>query len=271
MSSKRAALDVGALRTSALGSASIWQRLRAVTETGSTNADLLAQAAAGENIAGSVLLAEFQTAGRGRQGRTWTAPPRSQIAMSVGVDVRDVPVGAWGWLPLLTGVAAVETLREQYGVDAGLKWPNDVMVDTGKLAGILAEAAGPVSVVVVGLGLNVGFAADEAPDPAAISLAMLGCQDVDRTELAATLLRALGTRVKSWRSHGGADPRLRADYLRYSRTIGTRVRALLPGDAELEGSATAVDEIGRLVIDDGTQTVSISAGDITHLRPARNA
>lgn len=271
MSSKRAALDVGALRVGALGSTSIWRRLRAVTETGSTNADLLAQVAAGEDIAGSVLLAEFQTAGRGRHGRTWTAPPRSQIAMSVGVDVRDVPTDAWGWLPLLTGVAVVETLREQYGVDAGLKWPNDVLVDTGKLAGILAEAAGPVSVVVVGLGLNVSLTVDEAPDPAATSLAMLGCRDVDRTELAATLLRALSARVKSWQAHGGADPRLRADYLRYSRTIGTRVRALLPGDAKLEGSAIAVDDIGRLLIDDGTQTVPISAGDITHLRPAQSA
>jgi BirA family biotin operon repressor/biotin-[acetyl-CoA-carboxylase] ligase len=191
--------------------------------------------------------------------------------MSVGVDVRDVPTDAWGWLPLLTGVAVVETLREQYGVDAGLKWPNDVLVDTGKLAGILAEAAGPVSVVVVGLGLNVSLTVDEAPDPAATSLAMLGCRDVDRTELAATLLRALSARVKSWQAHGGADPRLRADYLRYSRTIGTRVRALLPGDAKLEGSAIAVDDIGRLLIDDGTQTVPISAGDITHLRPAQSA
>jgi BirA family biotin operon repressor/biotin-[acetyl-CoA-carboxylase] ligase len=249
----------------------MWRHLRAVTETGSTNADLLAQAAEGEDIAGSVLLAEFQTAGRGRHGRAWTAPPRSQIAMSVGVDVRDVPTDAWGWLPLLTGVAVVETLRGQYGVEAGLKWPNDVLVDTGKLAGILAEAAGPVSVVVVGLGLNVSLTVDEAPDPAATSLAILGYGDVDRTELAATLLRTLSARVKSWRAHGGADPRLRSDYLRYSRTIGTRVRALLPGDAKLEGSAFAVDDIGRLLIDDGTQTVAISAGDITHLRPAQNA
>ena len=84
-----------------------------------------------------------------------------------------MPSETWGWLPLLTGVAVVDALDEITGVTAGLKWPNDVLVGTGKLAGILAEVAAPEPVVVVGLGLNVTMTAEEAPDPAATSLSML--------------------------------------------------------------------------------------------------
>ena len=98
----------------------------------------------------------------------------------------------WGWLPLLTGLAVAETVRDR-GVDAGLKWPNDVLVGTGKLAGILAEVAAPV--IVVGLGLNVSLTGDELPDPNAVSLSMLG-QAADRTGLAVALLHALSDRLR---------------------------------------------------------------------------
>ena len=106
-------------------------RIDIVAETGSTNADLLARAAAGEDIDGAVLIAESQTAGRGRHGRSWSTPPGSQIALSAGVGVGAVPSEAWGWLPLLTGVAVVDAVAEVTGVTAGLKWPNDVLVGTG--------------------------------------------------------------------------------------------------------------------------------------------
>ena len=233
-----------------------------VEETGSTNADLIALAGAGEQIAGAVLLAEYQTAGRGRHGRSWSAPPRSQISMSVAVDTAGVPPEAWGWLPLLTGLAVAQTLRE-FGVDAGLKWPNDVLVGDGKLAGILAEVAAPV--IVVGLGLNVSLTADELPDPNAVSLSMLG-HDVDRTTLAVMVLSAMSEWVRQWRA--GDRAALAADYRAMSITIGTRVRAILPGDAEIVGIATGIDDSGRLLIDQAGTTVTVAAGDITHLRPA---
>ncbi|HEX5143692.1 MAG TPA: biotin--[acetyl-CoA-carboxylase] ligase [Mycobacterium sp.] len=254
-----------ALDRTALQPSAPWRRIDIVEETGSTNADLLARAAAGEDIAGAVLFAEFQNAGRGRNGRSWATPPRSQIAMSVGVDASGVPPEAWGWLPLLTGVAVVDTIRT-YGVAAGLKWPNDVLVGNGKLAGILAEVSGQV--VVVGVGLNVGFTADESPDPVATSLTMLGVPDVDRTALAAKLLDALGIRVQRWRNQPGADDVLRADYRNSSATIGTRVRATLPGGTAITGTATDIDGSGRLLIDTGADISTVSAGDISHLRPA---
>lgn len=256
----RPALDVVALRAAISGTE--WRHVDVVEETGSTNADLIARAAAGEDIAGAVLLAEFQSAGRGRHGRSWSAPRGSQIAMSVGVDTTGVPVARWGWLPLLTGLAVAGTVREQFGVDAGVKWPNDVLVDTRKLAGILAEVCAPV--IVVGLGLNVSLSADDLPDPNAVSLSMLG-HDADRTALAGSLLHALSERLQRWRD---GDPGLAKEYRSVSTTIGTRVRALLPGDSEIVGVATDIDEAGRLLIDDAGTTVTVSAGDITHLRPA---
>ncbi|MDG4664260.1 biotin--[acetyl-CoA-carboxylase] ligase [Mycobacterium sp. 236(2023)] len=242
-----------------------WRRVDVVDETGSTNADLIARATAGEDIAGTVLLAEFQTAGRGRHGRQWSAPPRSQISMSVAVDTTGIPPAGWGWLPLLTGLAVARTMRDDYGVDAGVKWPNDVLVGNGKLAGILAEVSGPV--IVVGLGLNVSFTADELPDPNAVSLAMLG-HDADRTELAGKLLQELGRLVGRWRAAAGDDSQLAAEYREVSTTIGTRVRALLPGDSQIIGVATGIDDSGRLQIDESGMTMTVSAGDITHLRPA---
>lgn len=182
--------------------------------------------------------------------------------MSVGVDTTGVPAAQWGWLPLLTGLAVAGTVREQFGVGAGVKWPNDVLVGTGKLAGILAEVSAPV--IVVGLGLNVSLSPDELPDPNAVSLSMLGI-DADRTALAGHLLRALSERLGRWRD---GDPGLAEEYRSVSTTIGTRVRALLPGDSEIVGVATDIDEAGRLLIDDAGTTVTVSAGDITHLRPA---
>src|SRR6188472_1557892 len=96
-------LDAAALRKSLTAPRSPWRRIDVVPETGSTNADLLGQAAAGEDIDGAVLIAESQTAGRGRHGRRWSTPPASQVALSAGVGVGAVPSEAWGWLPLLTG------------------------------------------------------------------------------------------------------------------------------------------------------------------------
>lgn len=269
----RPPLDATALRAALAGPNGPWHQLDVVDKTGSTNADLLARVDAGEDIDGVVLLAEHQTAGRGRHGRHWQAPPRSQVALSVGVNATAVPTSGWGWLMLAAGVAVVDALAEAGGVEAGLKWPNDVVVGGGKLAGILAEVANPKptpqNVIVVGLGLNVTMTADEAPEPLnipATSLTMLGAPITDRNVLADKVLRQLATRIAAWRSAGGADDALVADYRRCSRTLGSRVRASLPGDRQVEGIATAIDDLGQLCIDTGGQTVTVSAGDVTQLR-----
>jgi BirA family biotin operon repressor/biotin-[acetyl-CoA-carboxylase] ligase len=244
-----------------------WRTVDVVDETGSTNADLITRAAAGEDIAGSVLLTEYQSAGRGRHGRRWAAPPRSQLAMSVAVDARGVPPDSWGWLPLLTGVAVRDAVAEVSAVDAGLKWPNDVLVGEKKLAGILAEVAAPQPVVILGIGLNTTLTDAEAPDARATSLAALGAGRHDRSELCLAVLRHLGERIDRWRRAGGADAVLTEDYRRHSVTLGQQVTATLPGDRVLEGTATDIDHVGRLTIMSDGESVTVAAGDITHLRP----
>ncbi len=264
----RAPLNVATLREQLARPDLPLRRLDVVETTGSTNADLLARHAAGEDIAGAVLLAEDQSAGRGRNGRSWSAPPRSQIALSIGVNAAGVPPSAWGWLPLLTGVALVDAIRDTTGIEAGLKWPNDILVGTGKLAGILAEVAAPDPMIVVGLGLNVTLTVEEAPDPRATSLQMLGASMLDRDRLVAAILGRLTTRIQHWQDAHGPDPTLVEDYRNHSLTLGSRVRAILPGDREIIGTATRVDNLGRLLITTDTEVVTVSAGDITHLRPA---
>ena len=263
----RTPLDATALRAELIGTGLGWRQLDVVEETGSTNADLLARAASGTDVAGAVLIAEHQTAGRGRHGRGWSDSPRAQITMSVGVSVVDVPVAGWGWLPLATGVAVVDTvapLLEVAGVQAGLKWPNDVLAGGGKLAGILAEVAR--AVVVIGLGLNVTQAPEEVDGPGATSLLDLGVPAPDRDQLLRALLKELGRRIVAWRAARGADWQLAADYSARSLTIGSRVRAQLPGGREIVGTASGIDDQGRLCLETQGETVVVSAGDVVHLR-----
>ncbi|MGE2720895.1 biotin--[acetyl-CoA-carboxylase] ligase [Mycolicibacterium celeriflavum] len=266
MTAQRAPLDVDALREEVFRGSQAWRRIDVVAETGSTNADLIARAGRGEDIAGAVLIAENQTAGRGRRGRSWSAAPFAQITMSVGVDATAVPSSAWGWLPLATGVAVVDSVADT-GVTAGLKWPNDVLVGDGKLAGILAEVAAGQQAVVIGVGVNVSLRAEDVGVEGAVSLMDLGVPAPDRQRLVVRLLHELGNRLESWRRATGADAGLAADYRARSVTLGRRVRALLPGEQEVLGVARDVDDQGRLVIDAEGRPVTVSAGDIVHLRP----
>jgi len=258
-------LDAASLRVGLTGPGLQWRRLDVVERTGSTNADLLARAAAGEDIAGAVLIAEQQTAGRGRNGRVWSSPG-AQLTMSVGVDPGAVPPDAWGWLPLATGVAVVDAVAAVAGVEAGLKWPNDVLADGRKLAGILTEVAAAQRFIVVGIGLNVTLRDDEVADAEATSLLTLAAEAPDRAQLVRVLLQKLATRFESWRAAGGTDDGLIADYRARSVTLGSAVRAMLPGGRDVLGVASSIDEQGRLHIDSDAGPVAVSAGDVVHLR-----
>ena len=127
-------------------------RVEVVPTAGSTNALVADRARAGEP-AGLVVVAEEQTAGRGRLDRSWVSPPRAGLTFSVLVRP-DLPPVHWPWLPLLAGLAVAEALRARAGVDAVLKWPNDVLVDGRKACGVLAEVPAP-GAAVLGIGLNV--------------------------------------------------------------------------------------------------------------------
>ncbi|KUJ66751.1 biotin--acetyl-CoA-carboxylase ligase [Streptomyces albus subsp. albus] len=279
----RPPLNADALRRALIRPGGLWTALDVVPATGSTNTDLVARAERGA-AEGTVLVAEEQTAGRGRLDRSWTAPPRSGLFFSVLLRPGDrVPAARWGWLPLLAGVATATALSRTAGVDTALKWPNDLLLRVGgeerKSGGILAERAagsatgqaGAEAGVVVGIGLNVTLRADELPVPTAGSLALAGAHTVDRDPLLRAVLRSFEQWYERWCAAGG-DPStsgIQEAYAAGCATLGRTVRAELPGGRDAVGEAVAVDGDGRLVLatGDGVQE-PIAAGDIVHLRPA---
>ncbi|MFC8244985.1 biotin--[acetyl-CoA-carboxylase] ligase [Streptomyces chartreusis] len=271
---ERPPLNIAALRRGLVREGGLWRRVEVVERTGSTNTDLVDLATAGKAEEGTVLVAEEQTAGRGRLDRNWTAPPRSGLFFSVLLNPSEVPVTRWGWLPLLTGVAVATGLSRAAGVDTALKWPNDVLVTVGgeerKTGGILAERAGEAG-VVIGVGINVTLRADELPVPQAASLALAGAASTDRDPLLRGMLRSLEDWYGRWRAAVG-DPLvsgLQETYAAGCATLGKTVRAELPGDRAITGEAVAIDGDGRLVLatEEGVQE-PVGAGDIVHLRPA---
>ncbi|WP_086731521.1 biotin--[acetyl-CoA-carboxylase] ligase [Streptomyces carpinensis] len=270
----RPPLNAGALRRGLVREGGLWSQVDVVERTGSTNADLVARAESGGAAEGAVLIAEEQTAARGRLDRRWTAPARSGLFFSVLLRPTDVPVARWGWLPLLTGVAVATGLARAGGVDTALKWPNDLLVTVGgeerKAGGILVERAGDGG-VVIGVGINVTLRKDELPVPQAGSLGLAGAVSTDRDPLLRGVLRSLEDWYGRWRAAGGdpVDSGLQEAYAAGCATLGRRVRAELPGERSLVGEAVAVDGDGRLVLatEKGVQE-PVGAGDIVHLRPA---
>lgn len=235
----------------------------------STNSELL-QALEAEPDAWphlSALVADHQTAGRGRAGREWLTPPGAALTVSYVLRPA-LPPERWGLVPLAVGLAAVRTLRSER-IDAHLKWPNDVVVrveddavagwgSLRKLGGILCERRGDA--VVSGVGINVSQRVDELPVPHAASLATVGARRLDR----AVLLEALSVQVGEAISELEADPdAFIADISAVTATIGMQVVAEMPGKPPVTGEATAIAPDGSLLVRTARGDVeSISAGDI---------
>ncbi len=262
----REPLDGAALRAALVRPGTPWTAVDLRTQTGSTNADAVAAGRAGA-AEGLLVLAERQSAGRGRLGRSWESPAGAGLALSVLLRPV-VPVSGYGWLPLLTGVALATAVRRHTGLDARLKWPNDLLIDGRKCAGILAEAVpdggGVGSAVVIGVGLNVSLRADELPRPDATSLALAGAPDLDRQALLLAILDVFAQWYRRWQDAGG-DPvacGLRTEYLSGCATVGREVSVALPGAAPLTGLASGVDVDGRLVV----AGRAVAAGDVVHVR-----
>jgi BirA family biotin operon repressor/biotin-[acetyl-CoA-carboxylase] ligase len=277
-------LDVTEITHAVVLSGSLWHEIRVVAETGSTNADLLAVAREGARE-GVVLVAEAQTAGRGRMGRRWTSPPRAGLTFSVLLRPYGVPAALLGWIALLTGTAVAAALPAVAAVQPRLKWPNDVLAGGAKLGGILAERSG--SAVVVGIGLNVAQHLAELPEGATslrleTAAAQEGTgpdeapgQDVSipadlRTRVLVAVLTALSQRYLAWRdqfSPGDAEASgLRQEYLALCATLGREVTVTLPGGKSISGTADGIDWAGRLEVGTAKETVLVSAGDVVHLR-----
>jgi BirA family transcriptional regulator, biotin operon repressor / biotin---[acetyl-CoA-carboxylase] ligase len=234
-----------------------------VEATPSTNAVVAERARAGAPE-GLVVVTEHQTSGRGRLDRTWETPARAALTFSVLLRPR-VPATEWPWLPLMTGYAVCRALREA-GFEAGVKWPNDVLLGEGKVGGILVERVdtptGPAA--IVGVGINVSTTPEELPVETATSLAIESGAAPDRTDILLWVLGALREEYDAWQ--GGGTAALHAAYLRSCVTVGRDVRVDLPGGGALTGRATGIDPGGRLVVQAPGGEVAVGAGDVVHVR-----
>ena len=238
----------------------IWD-VRRHADLDSTNrlAADLARAGAPEGV---VVVADHQTAGRGRLGRTWEAPPGSSLLMTVVLRPA-LDAGRLHLATMAVALAAADACAEVAGFAPELKWPNDLVVQDRKLAGILAEAGFEGNAphwVVVGIGLNVNWPEELPAELSGIAVAAnhLAGRDVDRERLLAQLLEGLATRYSSLDS-------VAEDYRRRCATIGRDVQVELPGET-VRGRAVDVDDAGHLVVDTGRGLRVVAVGDVVHLR-----
>ena len=249
--------------TALLGDGTMWRLVESVDTTGSTNADLAALSRAGEPE-GRVLVAAEQTAGRGRLDRTWVSPRGASLSLSMLLQpVHEFP--RWGWLSLLTGMAVTSALTdiapEKSRVQ--LKWPNDVLIDGGKVCGILSERIEHPSGAraVVGLGLNLELSRDELPVETATSLALEGFP-VDRERLVASVLGHMEDYYGRWQSSGS----LRAEYRARCSSVGSELTITVAPDTVVRGRGYGVDEFGRLQVSTATGLQAFAVGDVVHAR-----
>jgi BirA family biotin operon repressor/biotin-[acetyl-CoA-carboxylase] ligase len=207
---------------------------------------------------GACVVADEQTAGRGRLDRTWTSNAGAGLWMSVRVSLAGVPSERWPLLTMAAALAAQRGLIAACDVPARIKWPNDLVVGTRKIGGLLTEVVG--SVAIVGIGINVDWPAEQLPTPEATSVLVEGGR-TDREELLAHILVLLEGLLPEWRE-GRGD--LVADFRAVCSTVGREVAVHLPGGGTLTGIASDIDDRGHLVVQDRGTPVSVSAGDVIH-------
>ena len=245
----------------------LWHHVDHRPEVGSTN-DVALAAVHDGTPPGLVVVADHQTAGRGRSGRSWQDHHgRRGTGSLLCTAVVAAPATGLTLVPLAAGLAVADAVRRQGGRPR-LKWPNDVLLDGRKTAGILVERhevdAGPV--LLVGMGVNTDWRGSErsAEQVGWTSVAETTGADVDRGGLLADLLRSLA----SWLRSLPEDPlALLATYRDACDTIGAAVRVSFPDGEVLTGRATDLDRDGRLVVATPHGAVAVNAGDIEHLRP----
>ena len=244
--------------------------LLALTETGSTNQDLLALAASNQHPEFFTLITEFQTAGRGRLDRKWQAASGSSVMASVLLRPSFKEDAGIGWLTLVMA-EAIKTALAEVGIESKIKWPNDVLVNGQKISGILAEANSDLSAVVVGFGINVNQSAEELPTGSATSLLVEGATNLDRDSLLARTLSHFQHLYLDLVEAGGdaVASGLRARIIEASATIGELVEVLFPDGSSAIGEAIGIDEGGRLQVLSATKTLTVAAGDVLHLRTAK--
>jgi BirA family biotin operon repressor/biotin-[acetyl-CoA-carboxylase] ligase len=255
----REPLDSEALHEALVTSGSPWRALDVHTELGSTNAE-----AARRGDPWRVVVADHQSAGRGRLGRSWEDTPQTSIAVSV---LLPAPATGVGWMPLITGLAVARAVSETAGVHTGLKWPNDVLVeeDEGrKVCGVLCEVH-PAG-VVVGFGVNVDQTREELPVETATSLRLCGAEGVRREDLIVSCLAHLHRVHADLLAGGEQREAVHAAYRSACRTLGMVVD-VTTGEQTQRVQALSVDDEGRLLVHGESGEYAVAAGDVVHIRP----
>ena len=232
-------------------------RVSVVELTGSTQNDLLQLVESKNALDGQVIATEFQSNGRGRLDRTFEAPAQSALLFSFYIKPRNQR-SEWGFIPLIAGLSLVRAITTiDTAMNVSLKWPNDLIINEKKCAGIIAQTTNEG--IVIGIGLNVSMTPNELPVSTATSLAIEGSTITDRNLLLSHLLNTFAELFEAWEE--GSE--LLDEYASASSTIGKKVRIELPGGENLEATVARISHTGELVLDDGRH---VSAGDVIHLR-----
>ena len=268
--------------TSKLAARLIW-----LEEASSTNSQLIELSRSEQLPHFTVMATANQVSGRGRAGRVWQAPADTSLAISVLLNTQlpaSESLASLGWLPLLSGLAMSQAVAALLPATAegsasegpGVKWPNDVLNDGLKLSGILSElvsVVGNQASVVVGAGINLSQTREQLPVETATSLSLAGAiLPAGLPERFDLVLSAYLERLRFWydrftQNAMDADASgLRAAVSANCVSLGRQVRAILPGDTELVGTAVSIDAAGRIVLEVNGVAMPVAAGDIVHLR-----
>lgn len=228
-----------------------------VEVTGSTQDDLYQLASNKKLPPKSILLSEYQSAGRGRLDRNFIAPSGSALTFSLYIEPKVEKV-YWPFLSLVTGVSIKEALNLlDPSLAITLKWPNDLMINEKKCGGIITQATDRG--VIVGIGINVDMRKDELPVEIATSLGIEGFHILDRNQIAASIINYLEIDFQMWEL---GDTFLN-QYSRASSTIGSKVEITTPDGEKIQALATGISESGALILENGRE---ITVGDVIHLR-----
>jgi BirA family biotin operon repressor/biotin-[acetyl-CoA-carboxylase] ligase len=224
--------------------------------TDSTQSDLAKIASANLAQNGDVIAAEFQSAGRGRLERSFDAPTGSALLFSFYLSPKRKRED-WGFIAHLAALSMHAIVANSVNEQITLKWPNDILIDEKKVAGLLAQVTS--NGLIIGIGLNVEMTTDELPVPSATSLAIAGADELDRNQILSTFLNQFASDFQEW--DNGRD--FVNEYSSASRTLGREVQIEVVGRENRVGFAQSITAAGALLLSDGFE---VNVGDVVHLR-----
>jgi len=242
----------------------IAKKIYSYKETASTNDTAYGLAMAGEKE-GSIVIAESQSAGRGRMGRKWASPKAKGAYFSVILRPDILPKEVPG-ITLFSALSVAKTIRETLSLDAFIKWPNDVLINSQKICGVLTEMnaeTDKINFVIIGVGININTKKEDLPKGATSIMEELG-RELSRVEVVRDIFKNLDKYYKLFKS--GDMGEIIKEYKEFSNFLGTRVQVAYH-DTKIEGYAIDVDSDGALILRmDSGLNERILAGDVTMLR-----